>query len=432
MKREGTGRWDLTLPDLVDLVRGHIWHIVLVSTVSAAVVGLGSFAVVHERHIATTTLAITSPTGSRAQTNRLIQDVFVLFEDEDTQERVKEEAGLPQGERYAISYEQGVDSRVVELKVSGPSAEHALMFSETLLDVVADLLQGSMERESLATLNEPEKSVVAEVPPHGVYALEAAIGGFLLSTLGIALWSKVDVRIKAEDIERELGVALLGRVPLGVQGAETGLLEESYRALAANIRFASLGCGGKVLVLAPTRAATIGQQMARGLAEGLSAAGGDVLLIDADMHTQDEAEGQAGLSEVLAGDIELARVVVHGDGDGFEFLPAGHHAPNPSDLFASRAFGKFVGRVRAAYDFTILCAPDASAFVDAVVMACPTDGVLLAMRDRSLLPAQVRRDLEQFKRAGARILGAAAVSKPQREGAAYCEGYEGHKAGGAA
>lgn len=432
MMREGTGRWDLTLPDLVDLVRGHIKWIALVSAVSAAVVGIGSFAVARDAYVATTTLAITSPTGSRAQTNRLIQDVFTLFEDEDTQERVKEEAGLPQGEHYAISYEQGVNSKVVELKVSGPYAEHALAFSETLLDVVADLLRGSMERESFATLNEPEKSVVAEVPPRGVYMLEASIGGFLLSTLGIALWSKIDVRIKAEDIERELGLALLGRVPLDVEGTDAGLIAESYRALAANIRFASLGRGGKVFVLAPTRAAALGQQMARGLAEALSAAGDNVLLIDADMHAQDETEGQAGLSEILAGDIELGHAVVHINGGGLDVLSAGYHAPNPSDLFASHAFGKLVGQARAAYDFTILSAPDASAFVDAAVMARPADGVLLAMRDRSLLPAQARRVLKQFERADTRVLGAVVAGRMQREGAAYYESYEGHKAGGTA
>jgi polysaccharide biosynthesis transport protein len=277
-------------------------------------------------------------------------------------------------------------------------------------------------------------------------ALAVVLG--LLLGVGLAfLRDHIDDVVRDEnDFKRATaGKPILGRIPswsdpaggdrLATVLEPSSLASEAYRELSSGVRFLLAAAGDGAAVTAPTRD---GSPVAGGGAPPVrdgrsivlvSAAAGDgktstacnlavaaartgltTLLVDADMRRSAVAKRfglgrSAGLSDVLAGNGDVADHVVSVGVDGLYVLPAGTVPPNPHELLASGAMRSFERRARATVDLVIFDTPAVLAVPDALELGRHADVAILVGRAEVSSRRQLSAALERLQQVGTDISG---------------------------
>lgn len=115
-----------------------------------------------------------------------------------------------------------------------------------------------------------------------------------------------------------------------------------------------------------------------------------VLLVDADFRRSAVSgllglPASPGLVEVLSGEcsLELAVVRVNSLAPGLFFLPAGHRAHNPTELFESRRWALCCAEFRKEFDLVIIDTPPIGVVADCELVQAASDGVILIIRPDS-------------------------------------------------
>lgn len=121
------------------------------------------------------------------------------------------------------------------------------------------------------------------------------------------------------------------------------------------------------------------------LAATLARSGSAVLLIDADLrHPQRSALGIApgpGLSDYLAGQADLAKIIRKVKPLGFYYLQAGLSSTDPTELLQRPALLVFLSQAVAAFDWVIIDSSSINLYADPRYLATMVDGVLLVVRE---------------------------------------------------
>jgi len=144
------------------------------------------------------------------------------------------------------------------------------------------------------------------------------------------------------------------------------------------------------------------------LALALAKAGARVLLIEADMRRPKVAEylgleGIVGLSNVLAGLVDLDDVVQPWGRHQFYVLRSGFITPNPSELLGSRNMSALLDKQRDNHDMVIVDTPPLLPVTDAAVVAVKADGAVLVTRARRTPRARVTAPLASLRAVDARL-----------------------------
>jgi protein-tyrosine kinase len=128
------------------------------------------------------------------------------------------------------------------------------------------------------------------------------------------------------------------------------------------------------------------------LAATLARSYSTILLVNADLrHSRRQVLGidpERGLSDYLAGQIELTKSIRRVDPLGFYYLPAGITSTNPSELLQKAALQEFMNQASAAFDWVIVDSPSVSLYADSRHLATVVDGVLLVVRE-SVTPKEL-------------------------------------------
>jgi capsular exopolysaccharide synthesis family protein len=134
--------------------------------------------------------------------------------------------------------------------------------------------------------------------------------------------------------------------------------------------------------------------VATNLAATLARSSSTVLLVNGDLrHSGRQVLGidpERGLSDYLAGQIELKKSIRRVDPLGFYYLPAGISTANPSELLQKPALQEFMNHASVVFDWVIVDSPSVNLYADSRHLATAVDGVLLVVRE-SVTP----RDLAQ-------------------------------------
>jgi capsular exopolysaccharide synthesis family protein len=163
-------------------------------------------------------------------------------------------------------------------------------------------------------------------------------------------------------------------------------VSEQFRSLRA--RLDSLGCERPLRCLAVTSAlAGEGKTLAALNLALVSAMSVErrVLLVDCDLrrprvHASLGLTPEAGLVEVLAGQIGLAEAVVGVEAAPLHVLAVRKRPPNPSELLASDGMRRLLEEVARCYDRVVLDTPPALALPDAKIVSDLGDGTLVVVR----------------------------------------------------
>ena len=133
-----------------------------------------------------------------------------------------------------------------------------------------------------------------------------------------------------------------------------------------------------------------------------------VLLVDCDLrtprvHSTLEVPVEAGLSEVLRGEVPLDKALYRISEENLTILPAGTVPTNPAELLATPRMRETVEHLRENFDHVILDTPPALQVADAEIICNLVDGIIFVVRAGATPREQVMRALENFDRE--RIVG---------------------------
>ncbi|TYC85096.1 polysaccharide biosynthesis tyrosine autokinase [Novosphingobium sp. BW1] len=250
-------------------------------------------------------------------------------------------------------------------------------------------------------------------------ALSFVLG--LLAAAGVvALKELLDDAVRSpEDVERKLGMRLLGLVPNaddeqiadGGKGRRSDV-NEAYRSLVTNLSYSTADGLPKVLVVTSSREGEGKSMTARAIATDIAQLGKRAIIVDADLrrptlHRAFGKGGKFGLTDYLTGQKTFDEIVlkspVH---DNLDFLTAMPMAPEPSFLLAGERLQKVVEEARARYDVVVLDCPPLLGLSDVPLIAQNADGVLFVIDGSSFHRGAIKAAIRRLDLINVRVLGA--------------------------
>jgi succinoglycan biosynthesis transport protein ExoP len=286
---------------------------------------------------------------------------------------------------------------------------------------------------------------IAEKPHVPLSIALGTITGLVLA-LGLAVAGELmDRSLKVpDDLERELGVSVLGLLPLvgaeasansydrkqrrkrlnGKKPTETSpnmaelvvhyhpssAIAEAARAIRTNILFMAPDNPYRKLLVTSAGPAEGKTTVACCIAIAMAQAGQRVLLIDCDLrrprvHRIFRRSNNVGLTSCLLDRTLLDSAILPSDVPNLSLLPCGPLAPNPSELLHSEAFGKVLNELEARFDRVVLDSPPIVPVTDAAVISRRVDGTVLVIRAFQTTRDLAARAVRSLTDVDARIVG---------------------------
>lgn len=242
-----------------------------------------------------------------------------------------------------------------------------------------------------------------------------------------------------DDVEKKIGVPLLGIVPLlgrnetpmeALSDIRSGF-SEAYYSLRTALQFSTPNGAPRTLLVSSSRPAEGKSTTAYATALNLARVGKRVLLADGDlrnpsMHHIIGLENDRGMSNLLSGSdtvVDLARPTA--DKNLF-FIPCGPLPPNPAELWGSDRLRHILNEAGKDFDHVVIDGPPVLGFADAPLLASTVDGVVFVVESNVSRRGQVRSALRRLLIGDARLLGIVLTKFNTREAAyaGYDYGYD--------
>jgi succinoglycan biosynthesis transport protein ExoP len=135
-----------------------------------------------------------------------------------------------------------------------------------------------------------------------------------------------------------------------------------------------------------------------------------VLVIDADLrkptcHKALRVRGGRGLTDFLAGQEELDKVITPTSISNLFVLNCGSTPPNPTELVGSKRMDETLAALKDRYDFILIDSPPVMPVSDAVILSRMVDGVVLVVRSKETQKPIVKAAVSQLGNGHGKILG---------------------------
>ncbi len=238
-----------------------------------------------------------------------------------------------------------------------------------------------------------------------------------------------------EDIEKEVGLPVVGIVPLPKDGVSIDValqdqrssVSEAYRSLRTSLQFSTpQGLPSSILVTSsmPSEGKSTS---AVGIADALGKIGLKVLLIDADLrksslHKRLDLRNERGLTNYLIGGIDAADTLQVTRMANVFAITSGPLPPNPAELLSGTRMADLVTAARDAYDIVIVDGPPIIGLADAPLLAGATQVTLLLVSANSTRKSSLRVAVKRMQAVRTNIVGTV-LNKFDRREAGYGYGY---------
>jgi succinoglycan biosynthesis transport protein ExoP len=449
----------MTFADFVRLSRAYVW-VLIGCTVLGALLMIAKTTREPVLYSATASGLVrvgnASTAGEEAGNAQLAEDRANLYaflvSKTPVAERVVEDLGLDvPTSAIAGRFSASVDADVNALTVSaiGSTPEEARDLANAVVGAVVVVAQEIETGQTnpkeppltrIVPLEEAQLPGAPFTPDYRGAAMKGALGGLGLAYAVLIARRLIDRRIRTtKHVEEATGASVLGVIPKeealghahrGVRG-DLGRAAESFRQLRTNLRFVDVDNEPRKIVVTSALAGEGKSTVSANIARLVAHAGTPVLLIDADLRrpmiaSTFEVDGAVGLTQALAGDVEVRDVIIDSGMANLSLLPAGRIPPNPSELLGSLRMKQFVDELAVDY-LVILDAPPLLPVTDAGLLSAFCDGALLvqaAGKTHIEQSEQCRRILDQV---GSRLLGVVLNKAPVKGASAiaYGGGYGG-------
>ncbi|NMF83018.1 polysaccharide biosynthesis tyrosine autokinase [Nodosilinea sp. P-1105] len=178
--------------------------------------------------------------------------------------------------------------------------------------------------------------------------------------------------------------------------------QEAFRSLVANLQRINADKPLRSLVISAADDQLADSTTAAYLAWAAAEMGNRVLLIDADFrfpHLHDflGLPNQQGLSNILAGEMELKQVIKRSPVEPNLFsLTAGTTNTDPARLLSTNKMKQFVRKTEDYFDLVIYDAPPFSEYADAALIGAEASGLALVSHLGTVKSAQLEQTLEKM------------------------------------
>lgn len=135
-----------------------------------------------------------------------------------------------------------------------------------------------------------------------------------------------------------------------------------------------------------------------------------VIIVDLDfrrpkLHRTFKLMNQDGLTDVLAGNLELEKAIKHSDAFPFDILNRGTKSPFPSALLSSKELAEIMAKLRNMYDYIIVDCPPVLAVSDAIIISKLTDGCIFVVSQPHTEKSVAKEAMGQLRNNGVNVLG---------------------------
>lgn len=218
--------------------------------------------------------------------------------------------------------------------------------------------------------------------------------GFAIPVIVLVIVLLMDKRIKdANELEDELAMPLLARIPLRKQETSLAVLRqprsataESFRALKTNISFIVPLDRQLTIAVSSTLAGEGKTFTAINLASIYALNQKKTILVSCDMFKPTamkdfELKSKIGLSNYLSQQVETAAEIIQPTENSFlDVIYAGAIPPNPSDLLASERFAALIEELKKNYDVIVLDTPPVGLISQSLEVTKHVDLIMFVLR----------------------------------------------------
>jgi capsular exopolysaccharide synthesis family protein len=329
-------------------------------------------------------------------------------------EQIKSDLAAKRNE-YGMLAAQGPDTpqqsaRLVELRQEINASQSRL---STLQDSLDTIRLAREERANSLSVVEPAVPPSTPSNRHLVRNLALALLIGIVGGIGLAyLAERVRPRLYGEpDLEAASGAPILASVPrVRAEDASAAFnggssAEEAFRRL--RIAISPLKPRHALVITSPERgdgATTVAVNLARAVAQ----AGQRVVLVDADLrqpglHIQLAQPGEPGLRDVLEG--ARTDVIQPTNVPNLFLIPAGAPASNAGQLLEAADWPGTLRNLRTKFDLVLIDGPPVLDVSDSLILAAPSDGVLLVLGSSNVPRDVLGQAQEELEAAGGQIVG---------------------------
>jgi capsular exopolysaccharide synthesis family protein len=331
-------------------------------------------------------------------------------------------------ERSLQAQVQGLTGAVLDLR--DRSIQYNILQRE--LDTTRTLYEGLLQRYKevgvTAGITTNNVSIIDEAtPPRNPSKPNMLLNMALAAMLGLGLGVVAALVMEAldetlatpDDVEKKLGLPVLGVVPLLDKGQTTADaladirsgFSEAYYSLRTALQFSTPEGAPSSLLVSSARPSEGKSTTAYAVALNLARIGKRVLLVDGDlrnpsMHRVVGVENERGMSNLLSGSADLASVMQRTQHDNLFFIPCGPLPPNPAELWGGDRLVQFLAEGRNEFDHVVLDGPPVLGFADSPLLAAAVSGVIFVLESRGTRRGQARGALRRLQVGRAHLLGA--------------------------
>lgn len=242
----------------------------------------------------------------------------------------------------------------------------------------------------------------------------------LFGAVAVVAWFEImdDTFKSPEDIEDQLGLAVLGLIPKAKQdifetlrNSPVSPIAESYRSLRTALQFSTSNGLPKSLVVTSPNPGEGKSTTSVALATNFAQLGMKVLLIDGDLrnpsaHRLLKRETEKGLTNYLVGGAIAPDVLQETEVSGLAFMATGPLPPNPAELLAGQNMTRLLSSASENFDVVIIDAPPVLGLADAPLLASIAAGTLLVLGAGEARRGVVKAALKRLHFARAQMVGA--------------------------
>jgi polysaccharide biosynthesis transport protein len=245
------------------------------------------------------------------------------------------------------------------------------------------------------------------------------LGGLLLGVLLALGLDYIDDSFKApEDIEREIGLPVVGVIPLPQSGSTVeeeladarSAMAEAFRSLRTGLQFATSDGLPRSLLVTSSKPSEGKTTSTISLARSLASIGLEVLLIDGDLrnasvHKRMFASNETGLSNYLSGAKLPDEVVQVTDTQGLTLMTAGPLPPNPAELLNGPRLQQLLALASQSFDIVLIDGPPIMGLADAPLISTNVQSTLLVIAANETRRSVVKVALKRLQMARANLVG---------------------------
>lgn len=413
------------------------WWVILFAAIVGCGVGVAAYlltpptyASTIEFYVSTPVSSSTNPQSSGQFAESRVNSYVLLMSSEQLAREVVAATRVnltPQQISRRIEATSQINTVIVAATVKDQAPRRSLEIAQglaTTFPKLVDKLDNQGRSSDIVVINIISGPALQSAPvaPNRTLYVGAGLGAGLLLGFLIAIARELlDTSVRTvEAAQRLIGAPVIGVInfdpdtrksPLIVGKEAMSRRAEAFRQLRTNLQFIGAARQADVLVVTSAVPAEGKTVTAVNLALTFVEFGERVLLLDADLRRPGignllELSNDVGLTNVLAGQVDLSESIQQWGDDGLFVLASGTTPPNPSELLGSPRMAELLPILRGRYDKIIVDTPPVLPVTDAAVAAGFADAVVFVIRQGKTTRTQVSNAASALDKVGAQIAGA--------------------------